>query len=326
VAFLQEPQQLDTSLLHQDPEFSQLSPPPHQLPVNTDRWYYRVFQSAPDLIRSLLPGSAAAANPLSLDPAAPGDRLYRFEALELKELSHRLDGVLWPRESTGCAHTGSPEFPVVLLEVQMHPDPGFHHRLAAQTYRFLQQQPQIEHWAVLVITPHSRLNLGPSQPLRLFLEQQVVWLNLEALSRRPDLDPLLNLLTLPVRPESELPACSQQILASRPDLDTVVLPMLVQRFPELTEEQIMVIAGIPREEIRHTRAVQDWLAEGRQEGEAAITLRLLNRRCGPLTDATTAQIQALPLEQLEALADALLDFQGPADLAAWLDANSSGSP
>ena len=46
--------------------------------------------------------------------------------------------------------------------------------------------------------------------------------------------------------------------------------MLVQRFPELTEEQIMVIAGIPREEIRHTRAVQDWLAEGRQEGEAAV--------------------------------------------------------
>ena len=92
----------------------------------------------------------------------------------------------------------------------------------------------------------------------------------------------------------------------------------------------MVIAGIPREEIRHTRAVQDWLAEGRQEGfqegqarEAAkMTLRLLSRRCGPLTGATTAQIQALPLEQLEALADALLDFQGPADLAAWLAANA----
>ena len=87
----------------------------------------------------------------------------------------------------------------------------------------------------------------------------------------------------------------------------------------------MVIAGIPREEIRHTRAVQDWLAEGRQEGEAReaakMTLRLLSRRCGPLTGATTAQIQALPLEQLEFLADALLDFQGPADLAAWLAAN-----
>ena len=61
---------------------------PHKLqPVNTDRWYYRVFQSAPDLIRSLLPGSAAAnANTLGLDPDAPGDRLYRYcfaEALRL---------------------------------------------------------------------------------------------------------------------------------------------------------------------------------------------------------------------------------------------------
>ena len=64
----------------------------------------------------------------------------------------------------------------------------------------------------------------------------------------------------------------------------------------------MVIAGIPREEIRHPRAVQDWLAEGRQEGiqgrqegrqegreegrqeEAAVTLRHLNRRCGPLNE------------------------------------------
>jgi predicted transposase YdaD len=302
--------------------------------VNTDRWYYRVFQSAPDLIRALLPGSEAAlSSELGLDPGSPGDQLYRFEALEIKELSHRLDGVLWPRETTGCAETGGPEFPVVLLEVQMHPDSGFHHRLAAQTYRFLQQQPQVEHWAVLVITPHSRLKLGPTQALQLFL-QQVVWLSLEELSSRPQLDPLLNLLTLPVRPESELAASSQQILASRPDLDTVVLPMLVQRFPQLTEAEIMVIAGIPREEIRHTRAVQDWLAEGRQEGRqeglqegkaseaAKMTLRLLNRRCGPLSEATTTQIQALPLEQLEALADALLDFQGPADLTAWLAANS----
>jgi hypothetical protein len=49
-----------------------------------------------------------------------------------------------------------------------------------------------------------------------------------------------------------------------------------------------------------------------------VHLRQLNRRCGPLTDATTACTQALPLEQLEALTDALLDFTGPVDLAAWL--------
>ena len=67
------------------------------------------------------------------------------------------------------------------------------------------------------------------------------------------------------------------------------------------------------------------MAEGRQEeealGEAKMTLRQLNRLCAPLTDATTAQIQALPLGQLEVLADALLDFTGPDDLATWLAAN-----
>jgi hypothetical protein len=53
-----------------------------------------------------------------------------------------------------------------------------------------------------------------------------------------------------------------------------------------------------------------------------VTLRQLNRRCGPLTDASTARIQALPLEQLEGLAEALLDFTGPAELAAWLAEHS----
>ena len=63
---------------------------------------------------------------------------------------------------------------------------------------------------------------------------EVHWVSLEELGKQPDLNPLLNLLTLPVRPESELAASSRQILASRPDLDTVVLPMKAQRFPQLS--------------------------------------------------------------------------------------------
>ena len=85
-------------------------------------------------------------------------------------------------------------------------------------------------------------------------------------------------------------------------------------------------AGIPRGGLSHAGAVQDGLPEGRQggrqEGEAALALRLLTRRCGPLSEATTARIQSLPLEQLESLAEALLDFQGGDDLAAWLASNT----
>jgi predicted transposase YdaD len=58
--------------------------------------------------------------------------------------------------------------------------------------------------------------------------------------------------------------------------------------------------------------------EGRQAEAAAMTQRLLQRRFGPLATEQQARLQALPLAELEALADALLDFQTAADLTAWL--------
>jgi hypothetical protein len=43
-----------------------------------------------------------------------------------------------------------------------------------------------------------------------------------------------------------------------------------------------------------------------------------------LSEASTARIQSLlSLDQLQALAEALLDFRAPADLAAWLEDHGS---
>ena len=47
-------------------------------------------------------------------------------------------------------------------------------------------------------------------------------------------------------------------------------------------------------------------------------LRLLPRRCGQLSHERELAVRALPLEKLEALAEALLDFDGPEALDAWL--------
>ncbi|MBM5817593.1 MAG: DUF4351 domain-containing protein [Cyanobacteria bacterium K_Offshore_surface_m2_239] len=58
--------------------------------------------------------------------------------------------------------------------------------------------------------------------------------------------------------------------------------------------------------------------EGRQAEAVAMTLRQLQRRCGSLPPDQQTRVQALTLADLEALADALLDFEGPADLTAWL--------
>ena len=144
--------------------------------VKTDHWFYGLFQSAPDLITLLLPGVAAAP---SLGPDAPGDELYRFEAPELKAVNHRLDGVLWPRGN----ERGTADQPVVLLEVQMHAKAEFKHRLWAQTARFAQLHPRVQHLEVVVLLPHQRLHLGPAalpRQQRAFLAE-VHWLSLKQL-------------------------------------------------------------------------------------------------------------------------------------------------
>ncbi|MFO0037577.1 MAG: DUF2887 domain-containing protein [Synechococcaceae cyanobacterium] len=281
-----------------------------------------MFQSAPDLIRWLAgPDDCSLADqPVPTDL----DRQYRFLAPELKAGSHRLDGVLWPLASDA----GTPELPVVLLEVQMRADPGFYHRLAAQTFRFLQLHPAIEHWRVVVITPHQRLNLGPVTPLRGFLET-VHWVSLDALAQLSNLDAAIDLLTLPVRSEQELGERCRRILTERKDLEPVGLSMLFERFSQLSREEILMIVGLPLQELRHTRAVQEILEEGRQEGRevgrqqeaASLAIRLLVRRFGNLDQATQKILAALPLLRLEQLAEDLLDFSGPGDLQAWLAAN-----
>jgi predicted transposase YdaD len=259
------------------------------------------------------------------------DRQYRFSAPELKAGSHRLDGVLWPLGS----ETGSEELPVVFLEVQMRADPGFHHRLAAQTFRFLQLHPHIEHWRVVVITPHRRFNLGPFLPLRSFLEQ-VQWVSLEELGQQENLDAAVDLLTLPVRSEPELGQRCRRILESRQDLEPVVFSMLFERFPKLSREEILMIVGLPLQELRHTRAVQEILEEGRQEGReegleagrqqeaAALAVRLLTRRLGTLDVGSRDRLSSLTLLQLEQLAEDLLDFTVPGDLQAWFDDHPAG--
>jgi len=164
-------------------------------------------------------------------------------------------------------------------------------------------------------------------------EQDVTWVDLRALARIPDLNPMLALLTLPVQKGPDLGPCAQRILALRPDLIDLIVPILSERFQGLTPSQIMATLGISKDFWRHTRALQDILAEGRQEGvelgrqegrqegrrreASALALRLLEHRNGSLSAATTSPIEALSRAQLESLT--LLDFRSADDLQTWLE-------
>jgi len=107
---------------------------------------------------------------------------------------------------------------------------------------------------------------------------------------------------------------------------------LMARFKALSLEEILKMLGelTPLEETRAYKELvakgeaigrQEGHQEGREEGrqrEERLIMRLLQRRIGPVPPALQTRIAALPIEQLEALGEALLDFADLADLDSWL--------
>ena len=77
--------------------------------------------------------------------------------------------------------------------------------------------------------------------------------------------------------------------------------------------------------LEETRAYKELVSKGQIMGEARgrqreaqLVLRQLQRRIGPVAKTHQARITALPIDDLETLGEALLDFTDAADLTAWL--------
>ena len=290
----------------------------------SDKLFYWLFQQHPDRILELLPELAA------------GGGGYRFSAPVLKERERRLDGLLQAAEE-------QPQRPALILEAQMQPNSRFLRRLYVESAMLIEQEEQIEHWQVVVLCPNRRLNFGRPAAVAEFLRERVRWIELESAANDPTAPPLLRALALLVQPEQQIPVSTAAIrdevsgTDQEQDLADVIAATLISRFNGRSIPQLCAMGNITLDEFTQSVAYQEIFGQGRQEGRqegraegeargrqaeaAAMTLRLLNRRCGPLSPATSSRIKALPLEQLEALADALLDFQGPEDLTTWLAAH-----
>ncbi len=73
-----------------------------------------------------------------------------------------------------------------------------------------------------------------------------------------------------------------------------------------------------RESVIYQEIEQEARQKGRQEEGASLVLRLLARRLGQVAPEVRAQIQQLPVAQLEELGEALLDFSSTQELTDWL--------
>jgi len=297
--------------------------------VASDKLFYWLFQHQPDRILPLLPDLPADA------------RGYRFSAPVLKEREYRLDGLFLPPPER-------PELPALILEAQMAADAGFLRRLYAETARLLQQVPAIERWRVVVLCPSRELHFGDPAPVAEFVEQRVQWIELLPAAANPTAPALVQALALLLQSEQELPATSAALRArvagsrQAAEIDDVIAAILVARFNGRSIQELCAMGGITLDDFTQSIAYREifgqgeaqgeargvalgearGVALGQVQGEAKVTLRLLSRRCGPLSAEQESVIRSLPLERLEALAEALLDFEGMADLNSWLAANA----
>ncbi len=73
-----------------------------------------------------------------------------------------------------------------------------------------------------------------------------------------------------------------------------------------------------RESTMYQFILREGRAEGRTDGERALVLKQLTRKLGVLSPSLTAKVNALSLEELEGLGEALLDFTSVEDLQPWL--------
>jgi predicted transposase YdaD len=285
--------------------------------VASDKLFYWLFQQHAERLQPLVAG---------LLPQMEG---YAFSAPVLKEREYRLDGLFLPPAD-------QPELPTLILEAQMAADPAFLLRLYAETGRLLQQQDRqsrpIRHWQVVVICPSRDLNFGDPMPVREFVRERLVWIELAPERLPPTAPPLQRALAMLLLPEDQLLACSKEIRAEAAgtslgaEIDDVIAAILVSRFNGRTVPEICAMGGITVDDFTSSVAYREIFGLGQQKGEqkgrqaeaAAISLRLLAHRFGALTPSQQSRIQALPLSALEALLDALLDSQGPEDLNTWL--------
>jgi hypothetical protein len=184
--------------------------------------------------------------------------------------------------------------------------PTFFLRLYAESGRFLLQEKTIRRWQMVVICPVRTMAFGDPEPVAEFLEHRVRWLELQPAMADPQAPPLLRTLA--------------------PQIADATAAIQLARFITRPIPEICAMGGITLEDFSQSVAYREIFGlgeergreQGLKTGELEITLRLLRRRCGGLTASQVARIRALPLPQLEALAEALLDFRGTADLEAWL--------
>jgi predicted transposase/invertase (TIGR01784 family) len=218
----------------------------------------------------------------------------------------------------------SPDQTIIFVEVQFQKDQGLYERLFSEIMMYLAQNPEIEDWRAIAVYPRRSIEQENRYRHRSLLQsEQFRVVYLEDFLGIPSEQIGVQLMQLIVSKEMDTAQYLQgmvQRLQGQTDppnqaIIELISTVMVYKFPQLSREEIESMFTVS--DLKQTKVYH----EAQIEEAQVLILRQLNRRVGAIALETSARIRSLPLEQVEALGEALLDFCDRADLEQWLKEN-----
>jgi predicted transposase/invertase (TIGR01784 family) len=280
--------------------------------MRRDSIFYKLFQQSPTLLFELLTNP-----PINAEE-------YKFDSVAVKEPKFEIDGVFLPPEN---ANPGI----VYFCEVQFQKDEKLYERVFAESsLYFYRNRDRFSDWQAVIIYPARSIEQIDTHPHRTLLNgNQVHRVYLDELGDIHSLPLWVAVMVLTTIEEEQAPAEARYLLArSREEASLptsraiieIITTIMTYRFEQLSRREVESMLDITLKETRVYREIKE---EGREEGREAtanIIIRLLTKRLGEIPQEVRSSVTGLPLQLLEALGEALLDFTSVADLQAWLQA------
>ncbi|MFN6256835.1 Rpn family recombination-promoting nuclease/putative transposase [Microcystis sp.] len=224
--------------------------------MKTDTIFYQLFQSFPSIFFELIQLPISEANN------------YRFDSVEVKQLSFRLDGVFLPQNN-------HPQTPIYFCEVQFQEDEAFYQRFFTEIFLYLSKTDLTNDWRGVIVYPNPQVETNQIQRYRELLNSERVrriYLNelenipqtsiglatvqLITLSKAKAIDSTRKLIQR-VRQELTPDQKPQELLQ-------LIETILVYKLPLLNRREIETMFSL--DELKQTQYFQDVREEARQEG------------------------------------------------------------
>ncbi len=293
--------------------------------MRTDTIFFQLFQTFDNLLFELV----------GLPPeAAEG---YHFTSVEIKEKAFRFDGIFVP---------DSLDKNLWFVEVQFQKRTEFYWEFIGEIFLYLSQyKPEHDWQAVAIFAKRSIETEPPKQFRELFASDRIVRVYLNELPQDESVN--LGIVRLIVAPEREAISMAQRLAdrVGQGDQEKVIEfieTVLMYKFPKMSREEVEAMFTLG--DLKQTRIYQEAKLEGmregmregemrgkqigeqsgqlqgRQQGLKQFAVKLLTRKFGKVSLKTGKRLEKLSAEQLEELAEAVLDFEKVADLDVWLKA------